>query len=422
MGKQLWVGEHLWNLLNHSVKELQEMYPAYNRNTLKGKKSYWTKQLREGKIEMPPKPEREPIPNEDILAQHGLTAPEGATISYHIGYIKNSDGEIEYTKPLPSVHPAQLGQRQQLSDFISQADPVKITPSRRKPVQRDHKLIFAFSDSQIDYREIDGELHPIHDERALSVVRMMCDYYRPDTIVNLGDTVDLSALSRFDKDSNHFEHGMQPAFNRVHRLYADLRADNPQSKIVELDSNHNTRLKKFMLKNAGQLYGLKQAGHEDEYPVMSYPFLANLGAVGVDWVSGYGSAEFVYGEEYGAPPIVFKHGTLVGQNVAHKELVQNPEVHTVRGHTHRPEQAHRTMRNGHYLTSMVVGVTCSVTGDVPSVYSAVDDRNQVVRNQEQWQQGVAMITDYQDGTYQFDNILIRNGVAKYNGKVFNGND
>jgi hypothetical protein len=28
----------------------------------------------------------------------------------------------------------------------------------------------------------------------------------------------------------------------------------------------------------------------------------------------------------------------------------------------------------------------------------------------------------QDGTYQFDNILIRNGVAKYSGKVFDGNE
>ena len=317
-------------------------------------------------------------------------------------------------------HGYDYGQQQNLSDFISQADPVKITPSRRKPAKRDHRLILAFSDSQIDYREIDGVLHPIHDERALNVVRMMCQDLRPETIVNLGDTIDLSALSRFDKDSNHFDHSMQPAFNRVHRLYAELRADNPLSRIVEVDSNHNTRLKKFMLKNASSLFGLHQAGHEEEYPVMSYPFLANLNAVGVEWVSGYGSAEFVYGEEYEAPPIVFKHGSLVGSNVAAKELVQNPEVHTVRGHTHRPETAHRTMRNGHYLTSMIVGVTCSIEGDVPSVHSAVDDRNQVVKNQEQWQQGLAVITDYQDGTYQFDNILIRNGVAKYNGKIYDG--
>lgn len=354
----------------------------------------------------------------ELLKPLGDVDPANYEIGYHRGFIKNQDGEIELTPPLYSVKPKRGVSSQQLSDFISQADPVKITPNKRKPAKRDHKLIVAFSDSQIDYREIDGELQPIHDERALSIVRMMCADLRPDTIVNLGDTVDLSALSRFDKDSNHFEHSMQPAFNRVHRMYAELRADNPQSQIVEVDSNHNTRLKKFMLKNASQLYGLRQAGHEDEYPVMSYPFLANLRAVDVDWVSGYGSAEFVYGEEYDAPPIIFKHGSLVGQNVTQKEARDNPETHIVRGHTHRPEVSHRTMRNGHYLTYMVVGVTCSITGDVPSVHSAVDDHNHVVRNQEQWQQGIAVIHDYQDGSYQFDNVLIKDGKARYNGKVY----
>ena len=137
-------------------------------------------------------------------------------------------------------------------------------------------------------------------------------------------------------------------------------------------------------------------------------------------MGGYGSAEFVYGEEYEAPPIVFKHGSLVGANVANKEANANPYTHIVRGHTHRPEVAHRTMRNGHYLTYMIVGVTCSIVGDVPSVHSAVDDRGQVVKNQEQWQQSVAVITDYQDGTYQFDNIMIRDGKAKYNGRVYEG--
>lgn len=312
------------------------------------------------------------------------------------------------------------GEGQQLSDFISQAAPVKITPSKRKPAVRDHKIIVAFSDSQIDYRRIDGVDHPIHDERALEVVRLMCRSLQPDVIVNLGDTVDLAALSRFDKDSDHFDHTMQPAFDRVLSMYAGLRSDNPRARIVEVDSNHNTRLKKFMLKHAGPLYGLRQAGSDSKYPAMSYPFLANLESVDVEWVSGYGAAEFVYGEEYGAPPIVFKHGMSSGTNVAGKESAQNPETHVVRGHTHRPEMAHRTMRNGHYLTYMVVGVTCSITGDVPSVYNAVDDRNQVVKNQERWQQGLAVITDYQDGTYQFDNVLIKDGVAKYNGRVYDG--
>lgn len=416
MGKARWTGDHRWRLLNYTLKELCEYYPSYSKQTLKGKRAYWRKKLERGEITMPPRPEGEPIPHQEIPETFGVDIPDDAQVSWHVGYIKNKDGEIEYTRPLPSVHVGRVGQ--QLSDFVSQADPVEIRPSRRKPVKRDHKLLIAFSDSQIDYRYYDGEYHPIHDERALAVVQMMCADLRPDEIINLGDTVDLASLSRFDKDSDHFTHSLQPAFNRAHRLYAELRADNPQAKITEVDSNHNARLKKFMLKNASELYGLRQAGTEQRYPAMSYPWLANLEAVQVNWVGGYNAAEYVYGEEYDAPPIVFKHGSLVGQNVAGKESVANPYTHVVRGHTHRPDMTHRTMRNGHYLTYMIVGVTCSVNGDVPSVHSAVDDDNRPVRTQENWQQGLAVITDYQDGTYQFDQVLIRDGVAKYRGKVY----
>ncbi len=355
---------------------------------------------------MPPKPEGEATPQPGKLMRTWEVARGN----------QNDEWDVI------TLHSYDHSERQQLSDFISQADPVKIVPSKRKPMKRDHKLIVAFGDSQIDYRYIDGEYHPVHDERALQVVRLMCKDLQPDTIVNLGDTVDLASLSRFGADSNHGGHSMQPSFNRVHRLYAELRSDNPRAKIVETDSNHNMRLRNFFHKHNPELAYLKQAGDKDNYPVMSYPFLANLSAVQVDWVGGYGAAEYVYGEEYGAPPIVFKHGTITGKNVAQKESAANPETHIVRGHSHRPETAHRTMRNGSYLTYMVVGVTCSITGDVPSYHSAVDDMGRVVRTQEQWQQGLAIIEDYKDGTYNFMNVLIKDGKAKYAGKVYDGNE
>lgn len=309
-----------------------------------------------------------------------------------------------------------------LSDFISQADPVVIRPDKRRPVKRDHNVIVAFGDSQIDYRLINGVEFPIHDERALKVVRMLCRDVQPDVIVNLGDTLDLASLSRFPADSSHFNHSMQPAINRVHRMYAELRADNPNARIVEVDSNHNTRLRKFMLKNFPQADMLHQAGTEG-WPVLSYPNLVNLDAVNVEWISGYGAAEYVYGQEYDTPPIVFKHGTTVVSNgsTAAKESKENPETHVVRGHGHRMESHHRTNRAGHYLASIMVGATCSIEGDVPSYHSAVNDRGQVVKTQENWQQSLLVISDY-NGEYIFNHVPIRNGVANFNGKRYDSNE
>lgn len=421
MGKAKWTGDDLWRLLNLPLKELQKLYPQHDYNTLKGKRGYWRDKIRQGEIQMPPRPEQEPAPDHfgEILKLHNMSpelAKELTEQGFHVGYIKNADGEIEYTIPLPHAR----GRRKAVDEW-EPAQPARITPSRKKAPTRDHKRLYVFSDAQIDYRRLeDGTLEPIHDERALSVGRMICREVMPDEIINLGDTVDLAALSRFQPDSDHFHRTLGPSFQRVHDYYAELRSDNPWAKIVEVDSNHNTRLKKFVLKYAPALYGMKRANSEDnEYPVFSYPFLANLSSVGVEWISGYGAAEYVYGLEYDKPPIVFKHGNSVvsGGSTAAKESRENPENHVVRGHAHRLESYYRTTRAGHYLASIIVGAACRITGEVPSYHSSVDDWGNVVRTQENWQQSVLVIYDY-DGEYQFDHIPIRGGVAYYDGKEF----
>jgi hypothetical protein len=417
MARQRWKDKDLYNLLNYPISKLVILYPEYTVGTLKGKKAYWKKKLNNGDIEMP-NPE-----NHEILEPFGLVADEDAIVNYHIGYIKNADGEIEYTRPLPSVK-ANQARTTKLESFISQAAPLVIRSVMSKPVERDYKLIFAFGDSQIDYREINNELIAIHDERALRVARFICKVYQPDVIVNLGDTIDLAALSRFPADSDHFKHSLNPAFNRVHRMYAELRADNPNAEIHEVDSNHNTRLGKFILRQVPELYGIQQAGVESSYPVLTYPFFANLDALDVTWHSGYGAAEYVYGKDYDAPPIVFKHGNTVvsAGSTASKESKENPETHVVRGHGHRIESHWRTTRSGLYLASHQLGCTCSIDGDVPSYHSAIDDRGNVVKRKENWQQGVMMITDYMNGQYQFDQIPIINGKAYYEGREFDGNE
>ena len=422
MGKAIWTQGNLWNLLNLTNKELLVLYPEYSEGTIKGKKAYWKKKLEQGKIEMPEKPNPEQTGFNEIVKLHNMTPElmqEFTDQGYHVGFIKNSEGEIEYTLPLPH---ARTGRRNPEGMGFEPASPAKITPDRRKPADRPYKLLFAFSDAQIDYRRTDEGLEPIHDERALKAARLLCRDLQPDMIVNLGDTVDLAVLSRFKPDSDHFQRTLGPAFQRVHDMYAGLRADNPNARIVEVDSNHNTRLKNFFLKQAPEFYMFKRPGdEEDAWPTFSYPGLANLKSLGVEWISGYGGAELVYGEEYDKPPIVFKHGTSMvsSGSTANKESKDNPETHVVRGHGHRAEMHTRTTRAGNYLSAIMVGTLCSIEGDVPSYHSAVDDRNRVVPNQENWQNGVLVIRDY-GGDYQFDTVFIRKGVAHYNGKEYRG--
>lgn len=305
-----------------------------------------------------------------------------------------------------------------------QAEAARITPSRRKPVERDYHSLVVFGDAQIDYRRVldhdtgREELVPIHDERALKLARYVCRDLRPDVIVNLGDTVDLAALSRFKPDSDHFFRTVGPSFQRVHDFYAGLRADNPEARIVEVDSNHNTRLKDNVLKNIPALYNVTRPG-EDDYPVLSYPYMANLKPLGVEWVSGYHNAEFRYKDD-----LVFIHGMMSVSNgsTAAKLARANQDRNIVQGHAHRAESFHRTDRSGRVLGAFVCGALCRTTGEVPSYHSAVDDLGQTLKYQENWQQSLMHIKDYGDGQYQFDHILIRDGRAIYNGKVYDGNE
>lgn len=421
MAKAKWTGDKLWYLLNESLSQLIQRYPQYSESTLKGKRAYWRRKLILGEVTMPEKPiEHNPEGNGfgDILKLHNLTpelAKEFTEQGFHVGFIKNKEGEIEYTVPLPHARTGKAN-----LDEFTPAQPARITPTKRKPEQRDHKILFVFSDAQVDYRRLpSGELEPIHDERALSVAQLICKDLRPDEIINLGDTVDLAALSRFSPDSDHFHRTLGISFQRVHDFYAQLRADSPWAKITEVDSNHNTRLKNFVLKYAPDMYGMQRAGEPDEYPVLSYPYLANLDKLDVNWVSGYGAAEYVYGLEYDTPPIIFKHGNSAVSNgsTSAKESKENPEVNVVRGHTHRQESHWRTTRHGNYLASIICGVLCRTTGEVPGYHTAVDDRGYPVKYQEDWQTGVVVIHDY-DGQYQFDHVPIRNGRAFYGGREY----
>ena len=313
-----------------------------------------------------------------------------------------------------------------LAEVFEPATPAKITPTRKKRIERIGQQILVFGDSQIGYHRLydeDGNdyLQPTHSEEALSVLTQINAHERPDYVVNLSDTVDLAEFGRFDPQSDSFHRTLSPAFQRAHDLYAQLRADNPDARLIEVDSNHTTRVNKNLMKKMPEMYGFTLPG--EDYPLMSYYRLANLGQLDVEFYAGYGAAEYVHGEEYCSPPIVFKHGVATSSNpgaTVRKEASQNPTVHVVRGHGHSFEQIQQTTRDGQVLTYMQLGTTCDTKGSVPSYHSAMDDFGHPVHNQENWQQQLLMIEDFEDGTYNFNVIDIIDGIARFRGVTYDG--
>lgn len=380
--RQQWRGKALDDLLTKSIDDLVRLYPNQNKDNLIRRKQEKTKMESERRL----------------------------TKEWEVSAFNRETNEWETTINHAYEHSPTI-----LNDW-QPASPAKITPSRRKPIERDYKTLLVFGDMQTDFRRDENlELQPLHDTRAVDVMIQLARELRPDEIINLGDTLDFTALSRFGKDSDSFYRTLGPSFQYIHNVYAQLRSDNPDAKITEVDSNHHKRLTDFVLKNMPDFYGVRQAGSDDDYPVFTYPYLANLKHVGVNWVGGYGSAEYQYKDD-----LVFIHGQFAvsSGSTAAKLSKANPDRNIVQGHVHRTEMQYRTDRRGKALGAFTVGALCRLDGVVPSYHSAIDEKGRPLVYNENWQQSLMVIKDYGDGDYQFDQIMIKDGKINYNGKHY----
>lgn len=402
MAKARWTDEHLWNLLHLSWDEFHAKYPDVKKNTWKGKKVFWRKKIMSGEIVSPQEPEQRLVKTWESAAFNRETN-EWETTTLH---------SYDHT-----------------SEAVTwQAEAAHITPSRRKPVKRDYESFFVFSDAQIGYRNIlnretgQYEHLPIHDERKMATARQLANVIRPNIIINLGDTIDLAEFSRFDPDSDHFNNGtFEHALQRVHDMYAEYRADHPEARIIEVSSNHNERFNKTVLKQFGQGYNVRRASDESQYPVLSYPYMANLEHVNVEWLDGYPVGVYIH-ERVGRAALRFAHGTETSSGMssaASKAMKNHPETNNFQGHDHKDSEAWHVLNNGEMVGTWVLGALCNSLGLVPGRNSAVTSGGQPVLNQQNWTSSIAELRLYEDGEMEVSRIMINaDGSARYQGRVY----
>ena len=390
--QRFWAGENLNNLLTKSIDELLVLYPKQNaKNLIRRIQEYNQKGIT---MEKP---------------RNNTEKSEGKLTTTWESITKNAEGEAE----IHTLHRYEYGGKGGIT--IQPVESAIITPDRRKPPKRDHKLIFVWGDAQIGYRRIDDELMPIHDESAINAALLLARDLQPNVVVDLGDTTDFAELSRFSPDSDHFQGTLQPSLQRTHELFAQFTAVTPGADRVSVWSNHVKRLSDHILKNAPALYNIKAAN--EKYPAMSYPGLLKLDQIGWDYADGY-PGEYQYAKD-----LAFMHGTFAvsSGSTANKLSKANYGRNVVQGHKHSVERQYHTDRDGRALGAFVVGALCRIDGVVPSYHNSVGVDNQPVKHYENWQQSVMVVEDYGDGIYNFKDVLIRDGKLFYDGKEYDGN-
>lgn len=329
--------------------------------------------------------------------------PEQRLVSTWESITKDNEGEAH----IHTLHKYEtLPEAVEEGQFVNQAAPTKITPSRRvKPTRGDSVTVF-FPDAQI----------PFHDEEAVAAAHTAVRELQPDNVVMLGDMLDFPGLSRFEDGAEHAGK-VQESLDTYHQMLAQVRADVPDSRIFALTGNHEARLQKSIIKNNAELLGIKRANAEQELGVLTLDFLLRTDELEVEMIGGYPNGTLWLEDHLRAT-----HGTKSNARGSTSAAYLNaePYVSTVHGHSHRAEMQWKTTptRDGHIQRfGMSPGTLARIDGAVPSFYSTTDEHGQMVPRAENWQQAVGVV-EHNPTHANAELAMITNGVLRLRGQNF----
>jgi len=308
---------------------------------------------------------------------------------------------------------------------LIQAQKMMIKPStiiKPKKGKNDWKLAALLPDTQIGYRVYeDGTVIEFHSEKAIDIALQILNYahqqFGVDTVVNLGDTLDLPAQSRHHQEIA-FQNSTNLAIQRGYEYLAAQRATVPDAEIVFLEGNHDCRIYKYLAENAPAVVNMRQAGSADSWPVNSLPHLLRMDELGITYASGYPAGEYWLNEN-----LRCIHGDRVNSSgsTAMKYINSNHHVSVIYGHIHRIEMLYHT---NHTSTgpgrnaAFSPGCLCRVDGSVPSVKGGITPNEKPVKYWENWQQGVGFAWYKDTGEFTLLSVPILDDWAVFMGQEF----
>ena len=302
---------------------------------------------------------------------------------------------------------------------VQPATPARITATKRRPSPNDTRVTVIHPDQQIGFRRVDGDMVPTHDRDAIDAAMAVTKAIKPDRIMNLGDFVDLPEWSSKFLVTPDLAETTQPAVQEGYELLARQRSLCDEVDVME--GNHDDRMALALANNARAAFGLKRAtdldGVADDWPVLSLPNLLRMDELGVSYHDGYPAnrAKLASGTDE-VTPLFAIHGEKLDMMKLAKESRQS----YVQGHIHRRSEHCETFEvDGKPITvvAFTPGCLCRVDGAVPSTKSS-RTRPQHLTRWESWQQGMAVVTEYDDGMWTHEVIPIHRGRAWYRHKAY----
>jgi hypothetical protein len=303
---------------------------------------------------------------------------------------------------------------------VQQGPAIKLptaTAKTKKPST--FKTCVIVPDIQIGYyRGRDGSLEPTHDEKAISITLGVIKNTQPEVIACVGDNLDFPEMGKY-LTYPAYAQTTQASIDRATLFCAQMRAAAPDAKIIWLAGNHEERMPKYLLVNAGAAYGLRKGNIPESWPVLSVPYLCRMDEFGVEYRPGYPASDYWINEK-----LRVIHGDRVKSSGSTAHIYLNSEkTSVIYGHIHRIEVAYKTREDfdgPRTIMAASPGCLARIDGAIPSTKGGVDLDGRPLTRHENWQQGLAVVQYEDSGAHRFtyDTIPIYNGWAMYNGKEY----
>ncbi len=164
-----------------------------------------------------------------------------------------------------------------------------------------------------------SDIHvPNHDPVATRTFLKFVRKLKPDVVVLNGDILDLAACSSHgDADSSL---RLEAEFAAGNVFLDDLTDAAPGARFVYNEGNHETRLQRFVAKNAPVLGG-----------IISVPKALDLDGRGVEWREYDADSAFFL-----TPKLAITHGFAHGSRFT-EDTLRKYNVSVIVGHAHRPQ-------------------------------------------------------------------------------------
>ena len=182
---------------------------------------------------------------------------------------------------------------------------------------------------------------PFQDEQALALFRRFLRREQPAWLILNGDFQDCWEISRFDRvprTGKDFREEIQIG----KKILCSIRSILPRARITWIEGNHEFRLRRYLIQNARELYGL---------PGLSMTELFDLSRLRIEYVACHPSASRFTDNFIRVGNLYVGHWDKVALHggYAAKSLVETKGVSVLQGHTHRFGAHARTTVDGRVL-------------------------------------------------------------------------